>query len=632
MSSVIGYATLQIVPSLDGLEKAVNAQMGAAVAPAENVGTRMGASMATSAGNSFGKSFLTIAGGILGASGIQSIFSGIRDAIGTGLSMASFQQSAQKSLTTLTGSAKTAQKTLGDLSKFAASTPFDLQGATSAAQKLLGAGASAKDIIPTLTALGDATAAVGGSQDSLNATELAWSQIMTRGKLDTQDLYQVANAGIPIWKELAKALNVPVGSIQDLVSTGSVLADDALPKLQAQLEKDYGGSMAGQAKTLAGVWSTVKDTISTALGTAFRPLAPILANVLPPAANALAGAITAVSKAFEGLLTWGKQNMAWIQPLAFAVGGAAAAFGIYQAAIAATKIPMLLATAAQWAWNVALDANPLGLIVLAIGAVVGGIVWFVTQTKAGQAAFQAVSAALVAAFNWVKDTAIAVWNWIVSTVSGAINWMIGYTQTLVTGWTTAWNALSGFVSGIWNAITGFIVNGAHTAVNFVLGVAKSIQSAFSGAFNWLAGIARDMWNGFVSTWNKVVSGIADIVLAPFRGAIAAVKALLGIHSPSRVMGEIAGNVADGFINELDRRSGDIQDAYGVFGAQAVYGPAAPALGGPGIAASIATNGPVQLTQVHADEADVLNIMRQIARGEVLIAARQSSQRYGAGHL
>jgi hypothetical protein len=174
MAANIGYAVLSIIPSIEGLEKAVNAQMGAAVAPAANAGTRMGGALATSAGQTFGRQFLSIAGGILGAAGIQSIFGGIRDAISTGLNMASFQQSAEKSLTTLTGSAKTAQKTLGDLSKFAAATPFDLQGATSAAQKLLGAGASAKDIIPTLTALGDATAAVGGSQDSLNATELAW--------------------------------------------------------------------------------------------------------------------------------------------------------------------------------------------------------------------------------------------------------------------------------------------------------------------------------------------------------------------------------------------------------------------------------------------------------------------------
>lgn len=625
--SNIGYATVSILPSLDGVESAMKAQLGAAVAaPADAAGARMGSTLATSAGHTFGKQFLSIAGGILGASGIQSILGGIRDAISTGLNRASFQQSAEKSLTTLTGSAKIARSTLDNLSKFAASTPFDLQGATSAAQKLLGAGASAKSLIPTLTALGDATAAVGGSQDSLNETELAWTQIMTRGKLDTQDLYQIANAGIPIWQELAKALNVPIGSIQDLVSSGNVLSSDALPKLQAQLEKDYGGSMAGQAKTLGGVWSTVTDTVKTALGQAFRPLAPILANVLPPAADALAVAIKAVSAGFQGLLTWGKQNMSWLGPLAAAVGGAAAAFTLYQTAVAATKIPMMLATAAQWLWNTAMAANPLGLIITAIGALVGGIIWFVTQTDAGRVAFKAVCDGLVAAFNWVKDVAIAVWNWIASTISGAINFIVGYTQGLIAMWNTGWSTLSSIVSGVWNAIVGFIVGGARTAVGFVLGIGKSIQDAFSGAFNWLAGIARDMWSGFVRTWNQVVSGIANIVLAPFRGAIAAVKALLGIHSPSRVMGEIAGNVADGFILGLNKRSGDIADAYGVFGAQSVYGPAVPA--GDSLAGQLGGSGGSALAPVNVpDGASLLAFLQEVADGRIQLYARAEARRY-----
>jgi tape measure domain-containing protein len=628
--SSIGYATVTLIPSFEGLDAEVNKQLAGATPAVGAASSRMGSSMGTSAARTFGTTFKTIAGGILAATGIQSIVSGIGDAVTTGLKAASFQQSAQSSLTVLTGSATTAKNTLAELSKFAANTPFDLQGSVTAAQRLLGAGASAKSLLPTLTALGDANAALGGTQDSVNESFLAWSQLMTRGKLDTQDLYQLSNAGIPIWKELAKAINVPVSSIQDMVSSGTLLSDDTLPKLQAQLEKDYGGSMARQAKTLAGTWSTVKDTVTQALGTAFKPLAPMLATVLPPAANALANAITGVSTAVQAVGSFVKSNMTWIGPITVGLGAAAAAVTAYKLAMLATKIPTMLATAAQWALNLAMDANPIGLIITAVAALVAGLVWFFTQTTLGKQIWQGFVDFLVGAWNWIVQAAQATWNWIVSAFQAGVNFVIGYVRFMSDTWTNIWNAISGFVSGTWNAIVGFIVGGAQTAVNFVLGIGKSIQNAFSGAINWLASVAHDMWQGFVNTWNRVVSGIADIVLAPFRGAIAAVKALLGIHSPSRVMGEIAGNVADGFINGLNKRSGDIADAYGVFGAQSVYGPAVAAPT-PGSALNGA-GAPIQLTQVQADGAAMLGIMQQVAQGELLLYERRAAQRYSAGHL
>lgn len=293
MAGAIGYATVQLIPSFEGLEKAASGPLDRAMTPAaESAGRK--------SGGIFGNGFMTTVAHVMVAAGLyqigQSIAHGIGQGIATGLKTASFMQEAQISFETLLGSGGKAEQMLTGLSKFAAKTPFELTGTVQATQQLLGAGAAAKDVIPTLTALGDTEAAMGGSQDQLSHTMLAWTQIMTRGKLDTQDLLQISNSGIPIWKELAKAVHKPVGSIQDLVASGKLAADTTLPKLQAQLEKDYGGSMAKQAKTLAGVWSTVKDVISQSLGKAFMPLAPILARTLPGAADATGKAILGMSK------------------------------------------------------------------------------------------------------------------------------------------------------------------------------------------------------------------------------------------------------------------------------------------------------------------------------------------------
>jgi hypothetical protein len=64
-----------------------------------------------------------------------------------------------------------------------------------------------------------------------------------------------------------------------------------------------------------------------------------------------------------------------------------------------------LVTAAQWLWNIAMDANPLGLIVLAIAAVIAIIVLIATKTTWFQDLWKAT-------WGWVKKAASNVWDWL----------------------------------------------------------------------------------------------------------------------------------------------------------------------------------------------------------------------------
>jgi hypothetical protein len=90
--------------------------------------------------------------------------------------------------------------------------------------------------------------------------------------------------------------------------------------------------------------------------------------------------------------------------------GLVASKGAQLAGAAATGV----ATAAQWLWNAALSANPIGLIILAIVALVAALVWFFTKTELGRAIFQTAMQGIVTAFNWVKDTGGAVVTWVVT--------------------------------------------------------------------------------------------------------------------------------------------------------------------------------------------------------------------------
>jgi tape measure domain-containing protein len=216
-----------------------------------------------------------------------------------GLKTAANLETAEVAFTRLLGSAKRARTFLGDLKSFAARTPFELPGLVDASRALVGAGTAAKDVIPTLTALGDASGALGLDQERFGRVMLAVTQIMNRGKVQAEELNQITEAGIPVWQLLADATGKPVPELQKLMESGKLLSKDVLPALFDQMRKDYGGGMEQQSRTLAGVWSTFKDTISLTLSDALQPLIPVLKTALPEAARIFQDAVQGIVDFFR---------------------------------------------------------------------------------------------------------------------------------------------------------------------------------------------------------------------------------------------------------------------------------------------------------------------------------------------
>ncbi|WP_369053904.1 tape measure protein [Kineococcus terrestris] len=74
------------------------------------------------------------------------------------------------------------------------------------------------------------------------------------------------------------------------------------------------------------------------------------------------------------------------------------------AASAASRV----AAAGQWLLNAALTANPIGLVVAGIAALVAGLVWFFTKTEVGRRAWDSLTGAFRSAIDWIKGTAVPV--------------------------------------------------------------------------------------------------------------------------------------------------------------------------------------------------------------------------------
>ena len=181
------------------------------------------------------------------------------------LKTASAAETTEISFTTMLGSEEAALSMMEELADFAAHTPFELSGLQTATRQLLAYGFTAEDVIPMLTAVGDATAALGTGQAGIESVTRALGQMQTRGKVSAEEMLQLTEAGIPAWEYLARAIGTDTAGAMDAVTKGSVSANEGIQAIVSGMENDFGGMMEEQSKTVAGLFSNLSDAIEQPL-------------------------------------------------------------------------------------------------------------------------------------------------------------------------------------------------------------------------------------------------------------------------------------------------------------------------------------------------------------------------------
>ena len=240
----------------------------------------------------------------------------------------------------------------------------------------------------------------------------------------------------------------------------------------------------------------------------------------------------------------------------FARMRAVAATVAHRVAVVASSVATRAAAAAQWLFNAALSANPIGLVILAIAALVAGLVWFFTQTKLGQQIWTTVWAAIKAAvasvvlwfqtvavpflqaalaavgamFSWLYTSIVLpVWNGIktavaiavavVMTILQGLQWFVQsvlgplFTWLYTTAVLPAWNAIRGAISAAWTWIRDVVF----------LPLVGFVRGALGGAWRWLQQVVSLVWLGIRVSVSAAWSWIRDVVLVPLvsfvRGAL-----------------------------------------------------------------------------------------------------------------
>jgi len=199
-------------------------------------------------------------------------------------------------------------------------------------------------------------------------------------------------------KQLGKALNDPIAGltalrrsgiqftkaqqdqIRTLVESGNVL--EAQNMILQEIENQVGGTAEATANStdkMKVAFSQASESIGMALLPAVEALLPIVIK----------------------FADWASQNTEIIIGLAAAIGGLSAAIVVANFAMKAWAAAQAIATAAQWAFNAALTANPIGIVVVAVAALAAGLVLLYRRFETVRNIVKALLAPLKAAADGV---------------------------------------------------------------------------------------------------------------------------------------------------------------------------------------------------------------------------------------
>jgi tape measure domain-containing protein len=178
------------------------------------------------------------------------------------LRMASEFEQAEIAFTTMLGSAEKAREFIDEMNRFAVETPFDVAGVQDAAKRMLAFGFRQEQIIPYLTAIGNAAAGLGGGTDLIDRISLAIGQMQAKSKVSAEEMLQLTEAGIPAWEILSQKMGKSTQELMKMTSNGLIPADKAIAMLIEGMNERFPDMLQKQADSLDGLKNQILETFN----------------------------------------------------------------------------------------------------------------------------------------------------------------------------------------------------------------------------------------------------------------------------------------------------------------------------------------------------------------------------------
>ncbi|MER2006725.1 MAG: tape measure protein [Psychrobacillus sp.] len=329
--------------------------------------------------------------------------------------------------------------------------------------------------------------------EASNAT-IQLSQALASGVLRGDELNSIFEQAPNLIMSIADYLEVPIGAIRDMAADGEITAD-IVKKAMFTAADDINKKFDSMPVTWGQTWTVFKNEALMAFSGVLRYINEIANNenfkVMFEGLKQSLYTIAAIT--MQALEILGEisgflyENWSIIGPIILGVAGAMIFLSTY---LMAARVAILLITAAHWAWNIAMSANPIALIIAGIIILIG----------------------------------------IFYAAIGAINHFAG----------TSLNA-TGMIAGAFAVLGSFIANVFFGLLQLLFGIIEMIANKFISLGNLLGNVFNDP----VAAIIHLFGDLGDNVLGVIEKIASAIDFVFGSNLASAVAGwrsELAGLV------------------------------------------------------------------------------------------
>lgn len=475
---------------------------------------------ATKTSSAFSSAWIGAIAGV--AASLTNVFlKSITDSVSGAIKRVDILNNSTRTFDNMGFSSTDAADAIKDLTKSIQGLPTPLDSAVSGMTSLAATYGDIKLGQKVFTALNDAILGFGGTTDMVNNAILQLSQLPMDGPLDAQTWMSLRNSGLtPVLVAMAKESGISVSAMKEAFGSGELKVQDFIDRL-IKLDKDGGGGLKSLQKIAQDSTSGIGTGFANMQTAITRGMATIIKAI---GSGDISKVISDIGTGFEnalkdvaGLIGFIKDNKDIFTTLAAAIGGATLGIIAYNTAIKlaaiyqgimntlsilysaymyATASGLGVASAAQAAFNVALSANPIGIIIALIVALIAALAWFFTQTETGKAIFKSFG-----------DTVTGVFTFIQSVWEEAPKWFAGIWDGIKSAFGAVGTWFKDTFSSAWQAV----------------------KNVFSAGGTIFAGIQDGISSVFKTVVNGIIGGINAVVAVPFNAINAALKGIKDVN-------------------------------------------------------------------------------------------------------
>lgn len=457
------------------------------------------------------------------SNGINFVLNGIHNLVGEAISASDTLYKFEQTMGFAGYDSSVIEEASDRVKDYADKTVYNLDTIANTTAQLAANGI--EDYSGLTEALGNLNAVAGGNADTFTSVASALTQTAGAGKLTTENWNQVANA-IPgasgKLQEALKEAGAYTGDFREAMAKGEITAEEFNAAIMKLGNEPVAVEAATSVATFEGAIGNLQATIVTGLQQIISEIGTEnITGFLSKLTEMVGKAIKAISAAVK----WVKKNLPAVLTLVIGLTTA------YTAQVVANKVAIIAATAAekgmtvaqyaaataQKALNLAMSANPIGLIIAGITALVAAFMLLWKNCEG------------------FREFWINLWNTIKEAVAAVGEWFSNLWNNIVTWFKDIWNGVVEFFSGVWQSIAEFPANAwnaikeiwSFVAEWFNQKVIEPIKKFFSSLFDGISKAASDTWNAIKGIWNGVAGWFNNTVIQPvknfFTGAWNALK-------------------------------------------------------------------------------------------------------------